>query len=448
MKKIFVLFLSFTLLFLTACNTNPPVGTDADGSTISGKPTDGSTISGKPTDGTSGKPSSGSTEKPGETDDPYHWDWRETMQDRFVNRSSNDMINLPSRIVFQAAIDDGPKRTYYYSKADGNAYVYCYDPLCDHTKYTCLGNPQKAHTGWSFHQTFFINNRFYLIDDYGKIYSFAFDGTDRKLEYDAKYLAHKSVWGGPIAYGPYIYIDSEAEEKDHTLRYNVETKKMEDLTEKTGNYVYPHYFYNGMIYGNGDNSIVLDGFYKADLDLKTVESMEESFMDQHAGSVLVGYVYKERQSIEESPVKIGISFYDIKTGEQRIVTKEDLGLDYYPVFVAATEEYFYFYNPQPIYIGTAIYNQGGKEVERQVQKMNDGKLYRMNKDGTNIVCVYDNPEYELNRNVVIYDDKIVMQGRYMKVENKKTKVWGGPVQVATINPDGTIGEFVEVEVLE
>ena len=125
------------------------------------------------------------------------------------------MIGLPSRIVFQAAIGDGPKLTYYYSKADGNAYVYCYDPLCDHTKYTCLGNPQKDHTGWFFNQTFFINNRFYAIDAYGKIYSFAFDGTDKKLEYDAGYLAR--VWRGPIAYGPYIYIDSKAEETPHTL---------------------------------------------------------------------------------------------------------------------------------------------------------------------------------------------------------------------------------------
>ena len=33
----------------------------------------------------------------------------------------------------------------------------------------------------------------------------------------------------------------------------------------------------------------------------------------------------------------------MKTEEQRIVTKEDLGLDYYPDFVAATDEYFYFY---------------------------------------------------------------------------------------------------------
>jgi hypothetical protein len=195
---------------------------------------------------------------------------------------------------------------------------------------------------------------------------------------------------------------------------------------------------------------MVDTFFKTDLDLNTVETVSSAIIpiDQCSGNIGIGVATKERENIRDPIKDIGISFYDIETGEQRIVAKEDLGLDYYPVFVAATEEYFYFYNPQSIYIGTAIYNQGGKEVERQVQKMNDGKIYRMNKDGTNIVCVYDNPEYELNRNVVIYDDKIVMQGRYIKVENKETKVWGGPVQVATINPDGTIGEFVGVEVLQ
>jgi hypothetical protein len=442
MKKFFALFLALAFIFLTACNTKPPVGTNADGSTISGNQTDSSNSG--TSNGTTGKPSNGNTN----SGDDYHWDWRETMQGQLVDNCS-ELIELPSRVVFQASInEDGMPLTYYYSKADGNAYVYCYDPLCDHTKYLCLGNPKMVNTGWFFSETVFVNNRFYLIDDHGKIYSFAFDGTDKKLEYDAGYLAYKSVWGVAIAYGPYIYILSTAEEKKHTLRYNTETKKMEDLTEKTGNFVYPRFFYNGMIYGQGDNSVIVDAFYKADLDLQSVEPIENISLDQHAGSILIGTATKQRESLEEYPEKIGISFYDMETGEQRIVTKEELGLKYDPIFVAATEEYFYFYESVGLYLGTAIFNLNGKEVERPIQKLNNGKLYRMNKDGTNIVCVYDNPNYELNRNVIIYDDKIVMQGRYMKVENKVQTIWGGAIQDATINPDGTIGEFVEVEILQ
>ena len=432
MKKFFALFLAFSLLFLTSCNTTTlPVGTDANGSTISGKPSGDNTSSGNTNGG-----------------DDYAWNWSETMQDQIVTRSSNDLIELPSRIVFEATID-GQRRTYYYSKADGNAYVYCYDPICDHTKYTCLGNPGSDTSGWRFVNTTFINNRFYTVDQYGKIYSFSFDGTDRKLEYDAGYYVHKKVWGGMIAYGPYIYINSEAEESPHTLRFNTETKKMEDLTEKTGNYIHARYFYNGMLYGSGTDDMV-DTFFKADLDLNTIEVINSTRIPytQCSGSILVGIASKERESIAEWPEDIGISFCDMKTEEQRIVTKEDLGLDFYPYFCAATDEYFYFYKSVVINLGTVIINQGGKDKVVTVQKMNDGKLYRMNKDGTNIVCVYDNPDYELDSNVVIYDDKIVMQGQYITIENGEKKVRGGAIQVATINPDGTIGEFVEVEILQ
>jgi hypothetical protein len=129
-----------------------------------------------------------------------------------------------------------------------------------------------------------------------------------------------------------------------------------------------------------------------------------------------------------------------------MLTAEDIGMED-PTIVYATDEYLYFYERKIINIGTVIINQGGREVQKKVQKMNDGKLYRMNKDGTNVVCVYDNPDYELSDNMVIYDDKIVMQGRYVAIENNEEKRWGGLIQVATINPDGTIGEFVEVEVL-
>ena len=40
-----------------------------------------------------------------------------------------------------------------------------------------------------------------------------------------------------------------------------------------------------------------------------------------------------------------------------------------------------------------------------------------------------------------------MQGQYITIENGEKKVWGGPIQVAVINENGTVGEFREVEVI-
>ena len=71
MKKLFTLFLAFTLLCLTACNTKPPVGTGGDGSTAPEAP-----------------------ENPG--------NWQDDLTDQFIYRQSAllSLIELPSRIVF------------------------------------------------------------------------------------------------------------------------------------------------------------------------------------------------------------------------------------------------------------------------------------------------------------------------------------------------------------
>ena len=71
MKKIFTLFLAFTLLFLTACNAKPPTGTDTGGQTTSG------TTNGSET--------------------PAGENWLAAVKGQVVDaRSANELIDLPS----------------------------------------------------------------------------------------------------------------------------------------------------------------------------------------------------------------------------------------------------------------------------------------------------------------------------------------------------------------
>ena len=430
MKKTFALFLALTIIFLTACNTVPPAGTVGSGSTTSGN--------------------KGNGQNGG--------NWLDAYRGKVVAASTlNDFIDVSSRIVFAGSIpvaneyDGHQTYTLYYSKADGKAYIYCFDPICKHED--CMASPRTMK--WSLSDTIFYGNRFYVLTAYGTMLSFSFDGTDRKIEYDLEYEFpdefRYTVWNPCGLYGPYLYISLKLDQSGferEMLRYNLETKEMENLTEKTGNYISPDYFYNGTIYGSGNYSQTGDSYFKADLDLNTVETLNEPiYMDQAVGSIVIGDVVSERESIYSTSEWLGLRFYDLETGERKMLTAEDIGMED-PTIVYATDEYLYFYERKIINIGTVIINQGGREVQKKVQKMNDGKLYRMNKDGTNIVCVYDNPEYELSDNMVIYDDKVVMQGRYVAIENNEEKRWGGLIQVATINPDGTFGEFVEVEVLQ
>ena len=215
MKKLFSLLLVFSLLFLTACNTTPPANSGSSG-------------------------------------DPNHSEDTQTPSASIAVNKGGYFLNLPSRVIFQMGIAYGTVRNIYYSKADGKAYTYCFDPLCNHENKDCLAAFFDAFGMGG--GTVFINNRFYVADfNTGTIVSFNFDGTDKKIEYEAGFELGQipsGAWSPNIrSCGPYIYYDQceQASEdgKPHVLRFNVETKEMEDLTEKTGLYVWPYYFYNG-----------------------------------------------------------------------------------------------------------------------------------------------------------------------------------------------------------
>ena len=105
MKKLLALLLALSCLFLTACNNNP-----ADSTTGTG------------TDNSKNEGTVNELE----------------LKDTIVYNLNMGFIDIPSRIVYQAG------KVYYYSKADGKAYVYCFDPLCEHNDGYCLANPTTA----------------------------------------------------------------------------------------------------------------------------------------------------------------------------------------------------------------------------------------------------------------------------------------------------------------
>ena len=128
MKKVFVFFLSILLLFLTACNTTPPVN-------------------------------SSSSESSGDQPD------NSLTRDEIVAHGSGNFINLPSRVMFTMSIGDGIRYNVYYSKVDGKVYPCCYDPLCDHLGGKCLAAPHVDMPMYPSYIVHFLNNRFYVVSE-------------------------------------------------------------------------------------------------------------------------------------------------------------------------------------------------------------------------------------------------------------------------------------------
>jgi len=406
MKKLFSLLLACMMLFLTSCNHIPPNGTTTGNLQNQEKPKDSE------------------------------------LKDTIIQNGTSKFIDIPSRVIFESG------KIFYYSKADGKAYVYCFDPLCDHSGGKCLANPMDTVKIYSFDfkNTFFINNRFYTATQYGQIYSFAFDGSDLKIEYgeDSYSLeeVNRALWSPNYrVYDKYIYIPLYADEKGNscTLRFNTETKEMEDLTEETGNSILPHFFYNGEIYGRDAK---LRTWVKADLELKKMEPIEEPPISMRFfGSVFYSTAYDDPTDYKNGK-SIGIQAYDIKTGETTILTNEILGLEAYAYEVIDIDEnYVYFYQWEEIEIGK-------DQKNRPVENNSGGKLYRVKHDGTECVCIFNDPSLDfIGREAVVTGNEIIIEGHSVGMRDGYATTWDSGMKVGTMGEDGKIEKFEPIELV-
>ena len=418
MKKIFALLLVCSLMFLTACNQTPPSETTESNSQNQESPDN-------------------------------------SLPQGIVKNGSSYLMETPSRVILGTSTPED--YVFYYSKADGKAYVYCFDPLCDHSGGKCFAKPDDVVNIFKFDLrcTFLINNRFYYVASYGHIYSFSFDGSDLKLEYGDKSLTTEDfiklqmLWSqNYITYDKYIYINLNADEEGNprSLRFNTETKEMEDLTEKTGNVILPYFFYNGEIYGLNANLRTI--WVKADLELKEMTPIEA----QPTNNIFYGSLFFETAHEEpmnyNNPKYLGIKATDVATGEVKIYTHEMLGIEdgVYCQILAVDENYVYFYKREEVLVGQRETIWGLENT----YKYNDGKLYRVKHDGTECTCIYDPPteEFEiLSRlgNSVVFGDKILIRAGYIGVRDGYATGWDSGWKVGTIGSDGKIKEFENVE---
>ena len=420
MKKLFALFLAFALLFLTSCNKNP---VDPDNS-----------------------------------DDPQDPTGAFDPEDMIIANATYDkFIGLPSRVICYAQNPFGGWYNMYYSKADGKAYIYCFDPLCDHSGGKCLANPSDIYDRQNLlkdridiETIRFINDRFYAVAyNSGRILSFNFDGIDMRLEYDGNYpieiIGSNGAWMPKVmSYGPYLYIDHRANTSDdgmkHVLRFNTETKELEDLTEKTGRYAWPSFFYNGEMYAKTETGLSV----KASPDLTVCEETSPLKSFYHfSGSSFIYSMYDDN----DNPLGIGV--YNMATGEDKKFTNEELGFSEKGISaIGMDENYIYFCDVKTVFAGYKLHPKTGEKIA--VNK-NDGKLWRMDHDGTNVMCIYDDPSIEFSyHNAIFFDGNtiIINAKKYRPVEGDTVglvEAYGSGYYVGKFSENGMIGELKPIE---
>ncbi|MBR6745508.1 MAG: hypothetical protein IKM00_09900, partial [Clostridia bacterium] len=193
-------------------------------------------------------------------------------------------------------------------------------------------------------------------------------------------------------------------------------------------------FYNGNIYGYDESF----SWCKCNLDLTDMEAIDEIPVPGHySGSRMFNVT------------SAGVEVYDMKTGEVTEISNSVFGVPEGAKisiqFVDAN--YIYYNHSQKELVGYYPHPKTGNMTAKY--RWNDGKLYRANHDGTNVICIYDNSDFEFGAvDTIIFDDKIILGGQYVGVRNGIAENWGSGYYVGTIGSDGKIDELKLVEVLQ
>ncbi len=329
---------------------------------------------------------------------------------QYIEARSRIVFNHSSegRLVGDSYMSGDNFGLYYYSKVDGESYIYCFDPLCNHSN--CVA---KRFSMSTLH---YCNDRFYSIDD-EKIYSFAFDGSDLRLEWDLAEHTEIKVgkWSNMLAYDRYIFLVSTLTNGDrHILRYNTTTQTMMDLTQETGNYIHYEFIYNGELYGKKAD---YSGYVKSDWNLSNIQPVSSAIADIFAGGFSVQLtsegsfigVLNEKNTSGKN-VSFGIQSFDMITGQKILITNADLGHEVSSV-IYADNMYFYFLAKEPVVVGES---KSGMSISNSY----GGKIYRVKRDGTDCRCIYDQSKMKFYaKGIIVYDNDVILYASKYSIVN-------------------------------
>ena len=320
-------------------------------------------------------------------------------------RSSNNAVETKSKIIladYMSYEGHALKATYYYSKADGEFYPFCFDPFCEHKSYkfgsdsiSCIGNLIRAERGKN--HLYYYNSRIYFVLD-GTIYSCSEFATDLRKEVvmeDLSYLSkeeyqkRKKQNGGIIIYkfqgdaGSLFFEYVDPDGKVIWYRYNTETRKMINMTEKIdaaakkmGIVLYPEEFAGGHIFmfgGKSDSTVSLN--YVADYELNDIRVYNNygilvTLFKTNDGLVMYGFYKDDNKNYD---------IFLLKTDG----TTETIVKNARKTFGFKSTEVLYM-NDKYLYLCNIIYEKLGVEwlslikTAQDVTACYDGRIYRYN----------------------------------------------------------------------
>ena len=362
---------------------------------------------------------------------------------------------MPSRIL----VADG--QLQYYSKVDGEIYIFCFDPLCDHNGEYCTSLKFRSNANAVYSP---FSNRLYLTRRQN-LFSMNFDGTDIKLEVSFGDIGKdlniptKNSNENIIClktYNEYLYfiyptkIENVESENGSTrlkatnslFRYNLETKKLENLSESVGyegNYFNEYYIIGNKIFFNDYSTEFGYRFCYTNLDMTDLLVFDLVNDSPLIISNAICYDEQIYTTVEETKDKKTTKYIiciDTKKKETVLLTdkyemlinngassgKGDVAL------LAVTDDYIYYTINDPFLLGIAHTKSGDRYV-----CTSNHTTYRMNKDGSNNIVVFEG---------VTSNDPSVMSfaidNMYIIGNKVIAKIWANQYTGPQVMPSGGI----------
>lgn len=258
----------------------------------------------------------------------------------FASATYHRVIEAPSRVLLADA------KLYYYSKADGESYPFCFNPLCQHTfNENCpsvLFGGSKSVTGQMVYCD--ETGRFFFARGQ-KIYSMSFDASDIKLECSlgedgdvSQKMYDKNLIKSMRSYGRYVYFMFTNAETGHAqiLRLDSKTSKLKEMTSGETEWVIAYEIADGYVYFKITTSDNLMNYYTADLDFNNKKVISDPVYPSDA---LVIGLYDGKWFYERTPK--GLVKFDPLTEEKVLVSGDPEFLKFAQI-LAVNERGVYF----------------------------------------------------------------------------------------------------------
>ena len=375
----------------------------------------------------------------------------------------------------------------YYSKADGEFYPFCFDPLCDHENFKnntyrtkCIGNmlydTQRALP--SSERVFYINSRLYFVF-FDKIYSCSEIATDLRVEvsfsdkmdyYDQLIEYHKN--GTSMSGNYYLPIQSfandgnillfiRADESGNLDQYAYDTvskklinmrENMSEAEKELGATLYTQSFDDGKIYMAAYKNVVKTtvregmstrvegdfvGYYVADYEFKDFSKID--------AIPPINYIFKTNDGYVMVNMSDGGSHGEVVkqkfTGETEKLSPE-IEFTLIPSYLFLTEKSLYFYYIERTEIGKDV-----KDNKRSVYNSYGGKLYKIDLESGEISTVFDDLNYDMFK-ILYLDEKSgygITSLQLYTIDDGKVTTKGGLLYHFRLDENGNIVDLEKVE---